>query len=99
MENPEIISNIIWERIPIKISYKPKYSEIDFKQMVVSHIQVRAGERLPITETGYRSIFFFQQEQEIIPCVKAQIIEMLNEKAASKEWKQYKSKKDQLLLF
>lgn len=99
MKNSEIILSIIWERIPITISYKPRYSEIDFKQMVVSHIQVKADEPLPITETGYRSIFFFQVQAEIMPCVKEHIIEMLNEKAATKEWKLYKKTKDQLLLF
>lgn len=99
MDNSEIILNIIWERILITIIYKPRYGEIDFKEMVVSHIQVKAGERLPITETGYRSIFFFQQAEEIMPCVKEHIIEMLDEKAATKEWKAYKKTKDQLLLF
>lgn len=94
-----IITNIIWEGIPIEIKYTPEWSPRFEQEKLVSHIEVQANQPLPITNTGYRSIFFFQLASEMIISADDLVIEKLNTEAVSAEWQTYQKDKQQLKLF
>ncbi|MCO4839130.1 MAG: hypothetical protein KC447_03305 [Rhodobacteraceae bacterium] len=63
------------------------------------HIELRCDERLPLSTTGYRSIFVsetrFADEGEI----KNFVTELLNKAAQSKDWLAYLEDSKQLKLF
>ncbi|MCI5091191.1 hypothetical protein [Phaeodactylibacter sp.] len=84
---------IWWEGIDIEITYKPKWVAL------YDHIEVRARQPLPITETGYRSIFL--TETEITEAGGAvELVKYLLEKDAdSTDWQQYKEESRQETLF
>lgn len=90
-----------WQGIEIEISFKPNYSKAyqDIMGDTLSHIAIKAGEPLPITQTGYRSVFLSSEEVEnaggVIPLVQ----NWLNEYSKSEEWKKYVNAKSQLSLF
>jgi hypothetical protein len=85
---------ILWQEIIINITHKPKYfSQYDH------HIEVRADERLPITETGYKSIFISNAEIEASGGIIKLIEYLLNEGADSIEWKNYIQDNRQKSLF
>jgi len=44
--------SIIWEGISIDVSHKTNWLNTDY-----DHIELRADEKLPLIETGYRSHF------------------------------------------
>ncbi len=63
------------------------------------HLELRCDDRLPVTATGYRSIFVpaagFADDAEIITFVTA----LLNDAAQSKTWQTYVEDCKQLKLF
>lgn len=63
------------------------------------HLQLRCDERLPVTETGYRSIFVpeasFADEDEI----RAFVTTYLDEAAQSKAWQAHLEDRRQMKLF
>ena len=64
MENRDVF-NITWQGIDIEITcskpdYLSSYREIYGYEML--HIEVRSALPLPITETGYKSIFIAESE-------------------------------------
>ena len=63
----------------------------------ISHIEIRSADKqpLPITDTGYLSHFF--EPREIDPV--AEIMEWLDLRAQSKEWKKYIEDSHQMSLF
>ncbi|GAB5552872.1 MAG: hypothetical protein Sapg2KO_24630 [Saprospiraceae bacterium] len=74
---------IIWDEIQVSVLHKPNYiSDYD-------HIEVRADERIPITETGYRSIFILPEEIEENGGVVELVTYLLNEEAQSSEWESH----------
>ena len=46
---------IVWDGIDLSISHTPNWLNSEFH-----HVELRADERLPVTETGYRSHFIHQ---------------------------------------
>lgn len=74
---------IVWNEIPVSIEHKPDYIH------TYDHIEIRAEEKLPITGTGYRSIFILPEEIEENGGVVELITHLLNEEAQSSEWKSY----------
>lgn len=74
--------NIVWNRIPIKLVFKPNYF-----LNVISHLEVNANEPLPITETGYRSIWLAPNfdYRNIVSLV----VDELNLMSKTKDWKNY----------
>ena len=89
MQDSKVITTIEWQGISVKIVYVPIWSNAPFKGHVVSHIGVYADEALPITETGYRSIFLYQEKDKVVPSVDTHVLETLEEEAQSKKWKDY----------
>ncbi|MEO1545288.1 MAG: hypothetical protein AAFU74_00955 [Bacteroidota bacterium] len=99
--NQVIIKKIKWENIEIEATYKPNY----FASAEVSHLEIRSNEVLPITETGYRSIFLFKNELENTS-LEDFILDGLDKASKSKDWQDYikekaieKLQKSQLSLF
>ena len=87
----EIISGILkWRGIAIKYKYTPRYCAAACPTL--SHLEVTSVEppraRLPITETGYKSMFFYSE----LIYTEEQIVSMLADKlditASKTGWQQ-----------
>ncbi len=90
-----------WKGVSIKISYVPDYSKAVREQhgYQLAHIEVRADSPLPITKTGYHSMFLPNKEVEEAGGAVALVNDLLNESAKSKEWQEYQKRQNQLKLF
>lgn len=92
---------IEWRGIPISIFYQPDSSQAHKEIMgeFFGHIEVKANEPLPISSTGYRSLFlpFYDVGEQggAILLVKT----WLEKSSQSAEWKEYMKEKRQLKLF
>lgn len=94
MENCEIMEHMLeWERISIKISYKPNY----FASVGVSHLEVHANEPLPFTETGYRSIWLMKGELDGTNELQF-VKDALEHDRHSSKWLNYVKERDSTLL-
>ncbi|MBK7870736.1 MAG: hypothetical protein IPJ74_08630 [Saprospiraceae bacterium] len=93
--------SFMWQDIPIQVSYCPDYSE-EIKKIqgyMLAHIEVNADTRLPITETGYRSIWLSDAEVQEQGGAVALVRLFLDTAAKEKEWQDYMKEKKQLSLF
>lgn len=92
---------ILWEGIEITINYTHNYSNIYDKIYgdIMSHIEISAMEELPITETGYRSIFILQSNLNRWGGVEKYVIDELNKASKSDAWQFKQLSKNQLCLF
>ncbi|MEJ8560026.1 hypothetical protein QTO30_01375 [Yoonia sp. GPGPB17] len=63
------------------------------------HIQLQCDEPLPVTSTGYRSIFIADDQLIDEADVKEMVLNMLNEAATSKDWQRHLDDRRQLKLF
>lgn len=93
----------IWNNIAITIGYVPNYSN-SVKELTgetLSHIEVRSAnqQKLPITETGYRSHFTSKKEIEMYGDAESYVLKWLNQESQSKEWQDYFLSSQQLTLF
>ncbi len=86
--------SFVWEGITIAISHEPNWLNTDY-----DHIEVRAGEKLPITETGYRSHFIARAELELFDGAEDFVWQWLDKSAMSKDWQKYLRDSRQLSLF
>ncbi|MDF1867982.1 MAG: hypothetical protein P1U70_24395 [Saprospiraceae bacterium] len=87
----------IWEDINIQVIYSPDYSK-SFKQITghrLAHLQIKADERLPMTETGYRSHFAVASEVEEYGSPINFVRAWLAEAEKKKGWQTYKREKQQ----
>lgn len=93
--------NIPWQGIPIRITYEPDYSEAVKKihGYQLAHITVSAKTALPITETGFRSIFMPDEAVQEAGGAVACVFAALDEAAKSKEWQAHVKERQQLKLF
>ena len=84
---------IVWEGIHITIFHKPDYV------FVYDHIEVMAETPIPITETGYRSIFIQAEEIKDYGGIVELITFLLDTEAQSSNWKEYINMNRQGCLF
>lgn len=84
---------ILWQDIPITLTYQAEWLDL------CAHLQFKAGERLPITETGYKSIYLSAEAIEKAGGAKAFALGLLDEAAEAPEWQRYASDQHQLSLF
>lgn len=83
-----------WEGIEFDLSYtQPSYC------LPYHHLELRAKEPLPVTETGYRSHFILPDELALWESPEAFVLDWLNQEAKSTEWKTYRAQSRQLSLF
>lgn len=90
-----------WQGITIKISFRPDYfnSTKEILGTTISHLKIKASEPLPISSTGFKSVFLPIGEIEEEGGAKGYVQNWLNASAKSKAWKQYRNAKMQLSLF
>ena len=93
----------VWNGIAIDISYDPDYSNA-FREIygrTLAHLEIRAEDRqkLPMTETGFRSHFIHASAIEGYGGAEKFILDWLEHEAKSKEWKDYFDRSKQLTLF
>lgn len=90
-----IVAMLLWNGIKIMVNHVPNFhQEID-------HIEVRAenDQRLPITETGYRSHYPHESQIEHYGSALAYVQAWLDHEAATPEWRAYEVTSRQLSLF
>lgn len=86
--------SIEWEGIAVSLAHAPNWLNTDY-----DHIELRAGERLPVTQTGYRSHFISPEELADFESVEGFVRQWLDEAAQSKGWQKHVAESRQLSLF
>lgn len=89
--------NITWQSINVSIRYTPQWSK--FSEM--AHLEIRRDDdgKLPVTETGYRSLFTYNILIEDRGGPIEYVDAWLEEYAQKKDWKSYLANERQLTLF
>lgn len=90
-----------WKGINVKITYRQYLSDelVEMMGHQVAHVTIDADTPLPITKTGFLSMFLHDGELQKRGGAVAYVHEQLNEAAKSKEWQDYVRQKSQLKLF
>lgn len=90
-----------WRGINVKITYRQYLSDelVKIQGHQIAHVTVNAEMPLPITETGFLSMFLHDDELRKRGGAVAYVHEQLNEAAKSKEWQEHVKQKSQLKLF
>lgn len=93
LRNIDVIASLVttfeiqWRGITIELVYKPRWSEA---VETLAHLEIMSVEPLraplPITETGYRS-HFFHQEQALSPAELTALVEqLLDDASRERKW-------------
>jgi hypothetical protein len=92
-----ITSMLIWNGIKIMVIHTPHYC----KAAEMDHIELHAenGQRLPVTETGYRSHFCHESLIEPYGSALAFVQAWLDHEAMKPAWRAYLESSRQLSLF
>lgn len=92
-----ITTMLIWNGIKIMVIHTPHY----FKHAEVDHIELHAEDRqrLPVTDTGYRSHFCHESHIEPYGSALAFVQAWLDHEAMKPEWRAYVEASQQLSLF
>ncbi|WP_299771265.1 hypothetical protein [uncultured Tateyamaria sp.] len=85
---------LVWQERLVSVRYQANWLNSGF-----CHIELRCSERLPVTETGYRSIFVPNPDFVGDADVETFVLGVLDEAAALKTWVQYVKDSRQLKLF
>jgi hypothetical protein len=86
-----------WRDIDVRVEFNPEHYKDD--HLHFCHIQVFADERLPITETGYRSNFMAYSELDGYENAEAFVLAWLDHEAQKSEWTKYEQVSKQMVLF
>lgn len=99
MAHPLETFETVWRGISLNIRYESRW--LDSEATNVAHLQIESvtRERLPITETGYRSHFLSAEEVDEAGGPVAYATAWLDDMARSREWKRYAETSRQLSLF
>lgn len=92
-----LTSMLIWNGIKIMVIHTPGYC----KHMEIDHIELHAEDRqrLPVSETGYRSHFLHESQVEPYGSALAYVQAWLDNEAMKPEWRAYVENARQLNLF
>ena len=88
------MSTLIWEGIEIDLSHHIQRFGGPF-----DHLELRAKERLPVTETGYCSHFIHPKELALWESPEAFVLDWLNDAARHRDWLEYRQQSRQFSLF
>jgi len=94
-EDSAVVAHVEWRGIALEIGYISKrFGGMD-------HVEVRSAESvpLPITETGYRSLFISSERLEEYDGPKTYVLAWLDHEAQSAVWKRHEADRRQLSLF
>lgn len=83
-----------WTDIAVRVEYRANWLNMGHW-----HIQLRCNDRLPVTTTGYRSIFVTAERLNGEDDICAFVTDLLDEAATSKDWQDYLEDRRQLKLF
>jgi hypothetical protein len=90
------VTVVVWRGITIHVRYEARYCGLkDLHHLDIEAVHPERAQ-LPMTETGYRSHFYYGDE---IAEVAAAMLEWLEESAAKPEWKAMEASTRQLTLF
>ena len=89
----QMTQTIVWDGISVSISHTPNWLNTEHH-----HIELRADEKLPVTETGYRSHFLHQDEFELFESATSFVEQWLDGAAKSPDWIKHKEESRQLSL-
>ena len=90
------VTVIVWRGITIQIQYETQYATMrDLHHLDILAVQPPRA-RLPITETGFLSHFYYG---DVVEDVGAEVLKWLEEEAAKPEWKLVEASTKQLTLF
>lgn len=78
-----VTSKLTWQGIEIEVTYTPLMFGGPF-----DHIELKAPQPLPVTETGYRSHFIHPDHMALFDSVDDFVIEWLNEWSQDPKWKE-----------
>lgn len=85
---------IEWCGISVEINHVPDWPGHGYQ-----HIELRAAQMLPVTETGYRSHYIHNDEIALFENAEAFVIEWLDEYAKDPEWLRHVEASKQLNFF
>lgn len=93
--------SLIWQEIEISITYVESWSKAykDIWGYQLAHMKIHAEEPLPITQTGFRSIFLHHHEVMEEGGVTNFVNAILEEASLSKSWQEHLQQRNQLSLF
>ena len=63
------------------------------------HVELRADQPLPVTQTGYRSYFIPEEQFEPFVSLGQLVLQWLDQAAQSKHWEKVQEEQRQLKLF
>ncbi len=85
---------LVWCERDIEVSYQANWLNSDH-----CHIELRCAERLPVTETGYRSHFVIDDVVPDEDDVRTYVLAWLDDAARNPNWARYLEDSKQLNLF
>ena len=83
-----------WEGIAIAVSHKSNWLNTGY-----DHLELRADQRLPVTQAGYRSHFTSPEELAHFDSLEDFVRQWLDGAATSPEWQKHLKDSRQLSLF
>ena len=92
----------IWNDIPLTISWEPNWLNLESREgIAAAHLQVRSRDNvpLPITQTGYRSLFTSSATVASAGGPVAYALAWLGAEADTPEWQAHEAAANQLTLF
>lgn len=75
------VTTLVWRDIPVEITFTRHVFGQD-----LDHVELRAPQRLPVTQTGYRSHFMPHDQDLDLERLKTWVIAWLDEKSQDKAW-------------
>lgn len=94
MADQKHTQSIVWQDIHIEVTFEAQSFSESW-----CHLQVKADQPLPITETGYRSHFMHVEELTGYDDHISYLIAWLDHASTSKEWKRHVEQSRQGNLF
>lgn len=88
------MSTLIWEGIEIALTHHTQRFGGPF-----DHLELHAQERLPVTDTGYRSLFIHPDDLALFASPEVFVREWLDGAAKEPGWRDYRQNARQLSLF
>ena len=95
MIDQEYVSfEMVWSARLVSISF-----QLNWLNTGQVHIELRCDDPLPVTSTGYRSLFVSSEELTDISSITAFVLAWLDAEARTKEWRDLVEASRQLKLF
>lgn len=85
---------LLWQGITITVCIKNNWLNTGYH-----HIELRADQPLPMTDTGYRSHFIPAQQFDTFESLEQLVLQWLDQAAQSKHWEKAQEAHRQLKLF